>query len=184
VPWPPAGVDCYADLAAWAEGVAAASLGGEHAVGGGGDTVTERLDQAFTHPLLGVLVFGGVMLGLFWTIFALATVPMDLIEATFEHLGGWIGAVVPPGAVRDLLVDGVVGGVAGTLVFLPQICLLFFLISLLEDTGYLARAAFVMDRVLCRFGLPGHAFVPLLASHACAIPGILSTGSSPTAPTG
>jgi ferrous iron transport protein B len=165
----------YAELATWGEEVAAASLGGENAVGGGGDTVTERLDQAFTHPLLGVLVFGGVMLGLFWVIFALATVPMDLIEATFEHLGGWVGQVLPPGAVRDLLVDGVVGGVAGTVVFLPQICLLFFLISLLEDTGYLARAAFVMDRILCRFGLPGHAFVPLLASHACAIPGILST---------
>jgi ferrous iron transport protein B len=175
VPPPRPAADCYADLAAWAEGVAAASLGGEHAVGGGADTVTERLDQAFTHPLLGVLVFGAVMLGLFWVIFALATVPMALIDATFEHLGGWIGAAVPAGAVRDLLVDGVVGGVAGTLVFLPQICLLFFLLSLLEDTGYLARAAFVMDRVLCRFGLPGHAFVPLLASHACAIPGILST---------
>jgi ferrous iron transport protein B len=143
-------------------------------VGGAADTVTERLDQAFTHPLLGVLVFGGVMLGLFWAIFALATVPMDLIEATFEHLGSWLGETVPPGAVHDLLVDGVVGGIAGTVVFLPQICLLFFLISLLEDTGYLARAAFVMDRVLCRFGLPGHAFVPLLSSHACAIPGILS----------
>lgn len=165
----------YSELATWAEEVAAASLGGEHAIGGSGDTVTERLDLAFTHPLLGVFVFGGVMLGLFWVIFALATVPMDLIEATFEHLGGWVGQALPPGAIRDLLVDGVVGGVAGTVVFLPQICLLFFLISLLEDTGYLARAAFVMDRILCRFGLPGHAFVPLLASHACAIPGILST---------
>jgi ferrous iron transport protein B len=165
---------CYGDLVGWAEGVAVASLGGENAVGGAADTVTERLDQAFTHPLVGVLVFGGVMLGLFWAIFALATVPMDLIEATFEHLGSWLGEAVSPGAVHDLLVDGVVGGIAGTVVFLPQICLLFFLISLLEDTGYLARAAFVMDRVLCRFGLPGHAFVPLLSSHACAIPGILS----------
>lgn len=165
---------CYADLATWGEAVAGDSLGGEHALGGAGDTVTERLDQAFTHPLLGVVVFAGVMFGLFWSIFALATVPMDLIEATFEHVGGWLATVMPAGAIRDLLVDGVVGGVAGTVVFLPQICLLFFLISLLEDTGYLARAAFVMDRVLCRFGLPGHAFVPLLSSHACAIPGIMS----------
>ena len=165
---------CYGDLVTWAETVATDSLGGENAVGGGADTVTERLDQAFTHPLVGVLVFSGVMFGLFWAIFALATVPMDLIEMTFEYLGGWLGGVTPPGPVRDLLVDGVVGGIAGTVVFLPQICLLFFLISLLEDTGYLARAAFVMDRVLCRFGLPGHAFVPLLSSHACAIPGILS----------
>ncbi len=171
---PPAGGG-YGELVAWAERIAADSLGGEHAIGAAGDTVTERLDLAFTHPLVGVLVFGGVMFGLFWSIFALATVPMDLIEATFEHLGGWLSALVPPGPVHDLLVEGVVGGIAGTVVFLPQICLLFFLISLLEDTGYLARAAFVMDRVLCRFGLPGHAFVPLLSSHACAIPGILST---------
>ena len=82
---------------------------------------------------------------------------------------------LPAGAIRDLLTDGVIGGIAGTVVFLPQICFLFFLISLLEDTGYLARAAFVMDRFLHRFGLPGHAFVPLLTSHACALPGIMST---------
>jgi ferrous iron transport protein B len=105
---------------------------------------------------------------LFWTIFALATVPMDLIEATFLHLGSFLEAHLPAGAVRELLVGGLIGGVSGTIVFLPQICLLFFLITLLEDTGYLARAAFVMDRLLYRFGLPGYAFVPLLSSHACA----------------
>ena len=82
---------------------------------------------------------------------------------------------MPAGPVRDLVAQGIVGGIAGTVVFLPQICLLFFLITLLEDTGYLARAAFVMDRLLARFGLPGHAFVPLLTSHACALPGIMST---------
>ena len=138
------------------------------------DGLLDRLDVTFTHPILGLVVFLGVMAGLFWAIFALATVPMDLIEATFAHLGGWLEGSLPPGAVRDLLVGGLLGGVSGTVVFLPQICLLFFLITLLEDTGYLARAAFVMDRLLCRFGLPGHAFVPLLSSHACAIPGILS----------
>jgi len=176
-PSPPPGLDaaCSGDLVTWAERIAVASLGGEQAVGTSRDTVTERLDQAFTHPLLGVLVFSGVMFALFYTIFALATVPMDLIEATFEHVGGWLATLLPAGPVRDLLVDGVVGGISGTVVFFPQIFLLFFLISLVEDTGYLARAAFVMDRVLCRFGLPGHAFVPLLSSHACAIPGILST---------
>jgi ferrous iron transport protein B len=82
---------------------------------------------------------------------------------------------LPGGAIRDLLTDGVIGGIAGTVVFLPQICFLFFLISLLEDTGYLARAAFVMDRFLYPFGLPGHAFVPLLTAHACALPGIMAT---------
>ncbi len=114
------------------------------------------------------------MVGLFWTLFALASVPMDLIEATFAHLGDLVDASPAPGLVHDLVAEGIIGGIAGTVVFLPQICLLFFLISLLEDTGYLARAAFVMDRVLCRFGLPGHAFVPLLTSHACALPGIMS----------
>src|SRR5687767_14771658 len=106
---------------------------------------------------------------------------MDLIELTFAYLGNAVSAVLPAGPLRDLLIDGVIGGIAGTAVFLPQICLLFFLISLLEDTGYLARAAFVMDRLLCRFGLPGHAFVPLLSSHACALPGIMSARLIPDA---
>lgn len=162
------------ELLAWADKVVASSVGGEGAIGGGGDTMTERLDQAFTHPVLGIVFFAAAMAALFWTVFSLATIPMDLIDLTFGALGGWVQAVMPEGAVRDLLADGVIAGIAGTVVFLPQICLLFFLISLLEDTGYLARAAFVTDRVLCRFGLPGHAFVPLLSSHACALPGILS----------
>lgn len=156
----------------WADRVVADGVGGR---GASVDTLTERLDQAFTHPVIGTLVFIAVMTGLFWTLFVLASIPMDLIEATFSYLGDWTAAVVPPGAVRDLLVQGVIGGIAGSVVFVPQICLLFFLLSLLEDTGYLARAAFVMDRILYRFGLPGHAFVPLLSSHACAIPGILAT---------
>lgn len=167
--------DLPANLAIWAEDVVEASVGGRAAIGAGTDTLTERLDKTFTHPVVGLVVFLAVMVGLFWTLFALATVPMDLIEATFTHLGELTGEWLPPGLIHDLVAEGVIGGVAGTVVFLPQICLLFFLISLLEDTGYLARAAFVMDRVLCRFGLPGHAFVPLLTSHACALPGIMST---------
>ena len=163
------------ELTMWAEQVVSDSVGGADAVGAAGDTVTERLDKAFTHPVLGLLVFGGVMVGLFWALFALASVPMDLIEATFTQFGAVVTDGLPPGLVRDLIAQGIIGGIAGTVVFLPQICLLFFLISLLEDTGYLARAAFVMDRLLCRFGLPGHAFVPLLTSHACALPGIMST---------
>jgi len=164
-----------AELEAWSEQVVAASVGGTRAVGSGSDTLIDRLDATFTHPILGLLIFFGVMAALFWSIFAVASVPMDLIEGTFAHLGGWLESLLPAGAVRDLLVGGLIGGISGTVVFLPQICLLFFLITLLEDTGYLARAAFVMDRLLCRFGLPGYAFVPLLTSHACAIPGILST---------
>jgi ferrous iron transport protein B len=161
------------DLALWADDVLTAAAGGTATAHV--DTFAERLDRAFTHPVLGLLTFALTMGGLFWTLFALATIPMDLIEATFATLGDLVRTYLAPGPVRDLLSDGIIGGVAGTIVFLPQICLLFFLISLLEDTGYLARAAFVMDRVLHRFGLPGHAFVPLLTSHACALPGIMST---------
>ncbi len=162
-------------LTEWADGILLEAAGGSHAIGSDIDTFTERLDRGFTHPVLGILAFLGIMGGLFWTLFALAAVPMDLIEATFAHLGDIVTTYLPDGPVRDLLANGIIGGVAGTIVFLPQICLLFFLISLLEDTGYLARAAFVMDRLLHRFGLPGHAFVPLLTSHACALPGIMST---------
>ncbi|MBK9240212.1 MAG: ferrous iron transporter B [Acidobacteria bacterium] len=139
------------------------------------DARTERIDRVLTHPLSGTLVFLAVMGALFWTLFELATVPMDLIELTFGYLGAGVSSVLPAGAIRDLLIDGVIGGIAGTVVFLPQICLLFFMISLLEDTGYLARAAFVNDRIFRRFGLPGQAFVPLLTAHACALPAIMST---------
>jgi ferrous iron transport protein B len=143
------------------------------------DTLTDRLDRTFTHPVLGMLAFVGVMTGLFWVIFKLAAYPMDWIDLVFTHLGGWLDAVLPAGSVRDLLVDGVVAGVGSTVIFVPQICILFFLISLLEDTGYLARAAFVMDKALRPFGLTGHAFVPFLSSHACAIPGIISARGVP-----
>ena len=139
------------------------------------DRRTDRIDRVLTHPFWGTGIFLLVMGGLFWTLFEMAAVPMDLIEHIFGTLGGVANAWLPEGAVRDLVTDGVIGGVAGTVVFLPQIMLLFFLISLLEDTGYLARAAFVNDRFFRRFGLPGQAFVPLLTAHACAIPGLMST---------
>ena len=156
----------------WANEIIAGSVGGKLAVSGG--TLTDRLDKVCTHPVLGIFVFAAVMIGLFWTIFTLAAVPMDLIDTVFGYLSTVASSVLPEGAVHDFVVDGVIAGIAGTVVFLPQICLLFFLISLLEDTGYLARAAFVMDRVLRRFGLPGQSFVPFLSAHACAIPAIMA----------
>ena len=171
----PRGDDAVEQLSSWADDVLVDAAGESAPDGSAVDTFTERLDRTFTHPILGILTFVAIMAGLFWTLFALATVPMDLIEATFAQLGELTRTYLPDGPLRDLITEGIIGGVAGTIVFLPQICLLFFLISLLEDTGYLARAAFVMDRVLHRFGLPGHAFVPLLTSHACALPGIMST---------
>ncbi len=157
---------------AWTDSVAARCL--EH---GAVQTNpwTEKLDRVLTHPVIGIIAFLSVMLGVFFLIFRIAHIPMDLIDSLFSGLGAWIEQRMPAGDLRSLLVNGVVGGMGGMLVFLPQICILFFCLSLLEDTGYLARAAFVMDRVMRRVGLPGKAFVPLLSAHACAIPGIMST---------
>jgi ferrous iron transport protein B len=163
------------ELRAWARSIAADVTKVKATAGPGVDGITDWWDRVLTHPVLGLGIFLMVMGGLFYSLFALAEIPMQLIETTFTWLGGFVTQVMPPGVVRDLVTDGVLGGIAGTVVFLPQICFLFFLISLLEDTGYLARAAFVMDRFLRPFGLPGHAFVPLLTSHACALPGIMST---------
>ncbi len=139
------------------------------------DMWTERIDRVLTHPVVGVLAFFSVMAGVFLTIFWLATFPMDWIDALFGQAQAAMSRVLPEGDFRSLVVEGVIGGVGGMLVFLPQICILFFLLALLEDTGYLARAAFVMDRLMRRVGLPGKAFVPMLSAHACAIPAIMST---------
>lgn len=135
----------------------------------------DRLDRVFTHPWIGAVFFSVAMSLLFGSVFWLAQTPMEWIDGSFAFLAQWLSARMAEGPVRDLIVDGVIGGVSGTLVFLPQILLLFFLVSLLEETGYLARAAFVADRWLRPFGLPGQSFVPLLSSHACAIPAIMCT---------
>ncbi len=166
------------DLGNWADEVLTSAGGRPN--DNSSDPFTERLDRFLTHPIFGTLVFLLVMGGLFWTLFALANYPMDFIEATFAYLGKLATTYLPRGPIADLLANGIIGGIAGTVVFLPQICLLFFLISLLEDTGYLARAAFVNDRFFRRFGLPGHAFVPMLTAHACALPGIMSTRLIPS----
>ncbi len=175
-----------AGLETWADGVALAATsipagttaGGTRAFSDHG-ILTDKLDRVLTHAVLGPVVFALVMAGLFWSIFSLAEFPMGWIETLFGWLSAVVGRLVPDGILREFLSQGVVAGVGATLVFLPQICLLFFLISLLEDTGYLARAAFVMDRVLRPFGLPGHSFVPLLSSHACALPGIMACRAIP-----
>ena len=163
-------INDFKEVNNWANEIIASSVGGELATG----TFTDRLDRAFTHPILGLVVFAVVMAGLFWTIFTLAAFPMDLVDVIFGYVGTAVGEVLPAGDLHDMIVNGVIGGVAGTVVFLPQICILFFLISLIEDTGYLARAAFVMDRLLRKFGLPGQSFVPFLSAHACAIPAIMA----------
>jgi ferrous iron transport protein B len=136
---------------------------------------TERIDRVLTHPVGGTVAFGGVMLAVFSMIFWIAQYPMDWIEAFFLAAGSVVNRVIPAGDLRSLVVDGAIGGVGGVLVFLPQIAILFFFLSLLEDPGYLSRAAFVMDRLMRRVGLPGKAFVPMLSAHACAIPAVMST---------
>ena len=169
------------ELRAWADEM---NLHGARAARGPGtgtlsETSSDRVDRLLLHPVSGAAVFALVMAGLFYSIFALAQYPMDWLGAIFEWAQSLIHDAMGTGALANLLADGVVGGVGSVLIFLPQICLLFFLISLLEDTGYLARGSFLMDRLLRPFGLPGHAFVPLLSSHACALPGIMATRAIP-----
>lgn len=186
---------------------------------------TMAIDRFVTNPFFGVITFLALMLGVFYLIFSLASVPMDLVDGVFSTLGDLANRAIPEGPVnrwlwfpvssclsmavfacsyiaakvpwtrtsfglavatsvfvgllpledfRSLVVDGVVAGVGGVVIFLPQICILFFLISLLEDSGYMARAAFVMERLMRFVGLPGKAFVPMLSAHACAIPGIMA----------
>ncbi|MCA1558589.1 MAG: ferrous iron transporter B, partial [Acidobacteria bacterium] len=136
---------------------------------------TERIDRVLTHRVFGPLILILVMLLIFQAIFSWAALPMDLIDQGFGALGDFARAQLAPGLFTDLLVDGVIAGVGGVLVFLPQILLLFFFIAILEDTGYMARAAFLMDRLMRGVGLHGKAFMPLLSSFACAIPGIMAT---------
>jgi ferrous iron transport protein B len=156
----------------WIEGVARGTVR-DHKPGR--TSRTDRIDRFVTHKFFGPLILLTVMLVVFQTIFSWAQLPMDLIDGGFGKLGELVRASMPPGLLTDLLVGGVIAGVGGVLVFLPQILLLFFFVSLLEDSGYMARAAFLMDRLMRGVGLHGKAFMPLLSSFACAIPGIMAT---------
>ena len=140
-----------------------------------GPTTTERIDRFFTHKIFGPFILVLVMLLIFQAIFSWASLPMELIDGGFGALGELARSRLPEGLFTDLLVDGIIAGVGGVLVFLPQILLLFFFLAILEDTGYMARAAFLMDRLMRGVGLHGKAFMPLLSSFACAIPGIMAT---------
>jgi ferrous iron transport protein B len=133
------------------------------------------LDRVLTHKIWGTLIFIGIMTLLFQSIFTFAQLPMDALQAMVHWLGGMIGKLIPPGDLNSLLVNGVIAGVGAVIVFLPQILLLFLFIGFLEDTGYMARAAFLMDRLMSKVGLHGKSFIPMLSSYACAIPGIMAT---------
>lgn len=139
------------------------------------DTITGKLDSVLLHPVAGLAILLGILFVMFQAVFTWATPAMDGIEAGFGLLGEWLGAVVSNDLLRSLLVDGLIGGVGSVLVFLPQILLIFLFIIVLEDFGYMARAAFLMDKIMGGAGLHGRAFIPLLSSFACAIPGIMAT---------
>jgi len=138
-------------------------------------TRSDAVDRVLTHRLAGSLVFAGILAVVFQAIYRWAAPLMDVIDGLFSALGDRVAAVLPDGALQSLLVDGVIAGAGGVLVFLPQILILFLFIALLEDCGYLARGAFLMDRWLRVVGLSGKSFIPLLSSFACAIPGIMAT---------
>jgi ferrous iron transport protein B len=139
------------------------------------DRFQHRIDAVVMHPVWGLVVLATVLFLIFQAVFSWANMPMDLIKVAMASVGEWTTASMDDGPLRSLLVDGVIAGVGGVLVFLPQILILFFFILLLEDSGYLPRAAFLLDTLMGKVGLSGRAFIPLLSSFACAIPGIMAT---------
>ena len=139
------------------------------------ELITGKIDAFATHPVLGYLIFLLVLLFIFQSVFTLASYPMDWIENGFGMLGEYLTEILPDGWLKKLIIHGLVAGIAGVVVFVPQIAILFFFMSLLEDTGYMARVSFIMDKMLRGLGLSGKSVVPLLSGAACAIPAIMST---------
>lgn len=139
----------------------------------------QRLDAIVMHPVLGMFLLAGLLFAVFQAVFSWAALPMDAIDAAVSWLGGWLHGALPAGPLRSLLVDGIVAGAGSVLVFLPQIVILFLFILALEESGYLPRAAYLLDRVMGSVGLSGRAFIPLLSSFACAVPGIMATRTIP-----
>lgn len=139
------------------------------------ELISSKIDRYALHPVLGYLAFLGVLLLIFQSVFTLAEYPMTWIEGGFSWLSEWLMNVLPPGWFRSLLVNGIVAGIAGVVIFVPQITILFFFMGIMEDTGYMSRVSFIMDRILRGFGLSGKSVVPLLSGAACAIPAIMST---------
>ena len=141
------------------------------------DQLSDRLDAVLLHPVFGPIILVVLLFCIFQAVFSWATVPMDLIKDAVEYLGGHIAELLPNGWLRSLLINGILAGLGGVVIFLPQILILFFFILLLEESGYLPRAAYLLDRVMGSVGLSGRSFIPLLSSFACAIPGIMATRS-------
>ncbi len=140
-----------------------------------GVTLSDRVDAVLLNPVLGPVILAVILFLVFQAVFAWAQVPMDEIKLGVSAFGNWLAAALPASLLKDLAINGVLAGIGSVLVFLPQIIILFFFILMLEDSGYLPRAAFLLDRVMGSVGLSGRAFIPLLSSFACAIPGIMAT---------
>ena len=138
------------------------------------DTLTGKIDSVLLHPVAGLLILLTLLFVMFQAVFSWAAPGMDAIDLGLGTLGGWVAGIMPDGLLQSLIVDGLIAGIGSVLVFLPQILVLFLFILLLEDFGYMARAAFLMDRIMGGAGLHGRAFIPLLSSFACAIPGVMS----------
>ncbi|MFK7785064.1 MAG: ferrous iron transporter B, partial [Crocinitomicaceae bacterium] len=137
-------------------------------------TSSEKIDRILVHPIFGYLIFAAILMVIFQFIYAFSSIPMDLIDSTFANLSEWVGGAMPEGVFNDLLTEGIIPGIGGVVIFIPQIALLFFFIALLEETGYLARVVFIMDRIMRPLGLNGKSVVPLMSSVACAIPGVMA----------
>ena len=140
-----------------------------------GDSVSRKIDRVLVHPFFGYVIFAFVLLTIFQFIFTFANAPMNWIDSMFSHFSTWSSETIQPGLVNDLISQGIIPGIGGVVVFVPQIAMLFFFISILEESGYLSRVVFIMDRLMRPFGLNGKSVVPLMSSVACAIPGIMAT---------
>lgn len=136
---------------------------------------TKKIDKILTHPVFGYLIFLSILFAVFQFIFSFAVIPMDFIDLKFSQLSEWVVTTMQSGLFNDLVSQGIIPGIGGVVVFIPQIALLFFFLSILEETGYLARVVFLMDRLMRPFGLNGKSVVPLMSSVACAIPGVMAT---------
>ncbi|WP_422355194.1 ferrous iron transport protein B [Roseivirga pacifica] len=137
--------------------------------------INAKIDRVTTHPIFGYAIFLGLLLLIFQAIFAWSEAPMTLIEDSIAGFGDWVKGVLPEGVINDLLTDGIIAGLAGVLVFIPQIAILFGFIAIMEESGYMSRAVFLMDKLMRKFGLNGKSVVPLISGMACAIPAIMAT---------
>ena len=136
--------------------------------------LTTRLDRILVHRIWGYVIFAFIMLLIFQSIFLIATYPMDWIEVGFSQLSQWVAGALPEGYLTDLLADGIIPGIAGVVIFVPQIAILFFFFALLEESGYMQRIVYLMDRFMQRFGMSGKSVVPMISGMACAVPAIMS----------